>query len=181
MASPEAFVTGTGLADLSVQVEEGTEVASLRYFSPGGEFARRAAQAVGAPLPGTQAAISAADGALILAWRSPTETVCVAQEGEALRGLLSGLPASSEGYALSLTGGLTVLRLAGARVAGLLARLGGSASLPAAGESRRSRLADVPVLAIGVPAAAGEVLLLVDRAYAPHLLGWIRETVADFT
>jgi len=181
MASPEAFVTGTGLAGLSVRVDESLEVASLRYFAHDGGFAERAAHAAGAALPAAQAAVASPDGALILAWRSPTETVCLARDAAHLQGLLARLPASGEGYAVTLTGAFTVLRLGGARVAALIARLGGSASLPAAGESRRSRLADLPVLAIGVPAPAGEVLLLVDRAYAPHLLGWIRETVADFT
>lgn len=181
MASPEAFVTGTGLADLSVRVDERVAVASLRYFARTGGFATRAAQAAGAPLPDTGRAVASLGGRIILAWRSPTETLCVAEDAVRLRALLAELGASSEGYALTLTGGLLVLRLAGPRVAGLIARLGGSASFPPSGESRRSRLADVPVLAIGVPAPGGEVLLLVDRAYAPHLLGWIRETVADFT
>jgi hypothetical protein len=75
---------------------------------------------------------------------------------------------------------MRMVRLGGARVGALLSRLGGSTRPPQRGESRPGRLADVPVLAVGVPGSAGEVLLLVDRAYAPHLLGWIRETVADF-
>jgi hypothetical protein len=39
-------------------------------------------------------------------------------------------------------------------------------------------MADVPVLALSV--RAGETLLIVDRAYLPHLLAWIRETMLDF-
>src|SRR5579864_9435158 len=181
MASPEAFVTGTGVAGLLLQLDESVAVASLRYFTRCGEFATRAARAAGAPLPDTGRAVASAGGRMILAWRSPTETLCLAQDALLLQALLSELGASSEGYAVTLTGGLTVLRLSGPRVAALIARLGGSAALPAAGQSRRSRLADVAVLAIGVPAPADDVLLLVDRAYAPHLLDWIRETVADFT
>jgi len=50
--------------------------------------------------------------------------------------------------------------------------------VPRPGEARRSRLADVPVLALSV--GPGEALLLVDRADAEHLMGWIRETLLDF-
>ena len=79
---------------------------------------------------------------------------------------------------MNLTGGLQVLRLTGDRIADLLCRLGGTACVPGAGEARRSRLADVPVLALCV--RAGETLLVVDRGYAEHLLLWIRETLLDF-
>ena len=79
---------------------------------------------------------------------------------------------------VELTGGLRIVRLTGSRIADLLCRLGGTASVPVAGEARRSRMADVPVLAISL--RAGETLLVVDRAYLPHLLEWIRETLLDF-
>jgi len=52
------------------------------------------------------------------------------------------------------------------------------ATASAPGEARRSRLADVPVLALAV--RAGETLLVVDRGYAAHLMAWIRETLLDF-
>ena len=79
---------------------------------------------------------------------------------------------------VELTGGLRIVRLTGLRIADLLSRLGGTASVPAPGEARRSRLADVPVLAISL--RAGETLLVIDRVYLPHLLAWIRETLLDF-
>jgi len=79
---------------------------------------------------------------------------------------------------VDLTGGVRIVRLTGVRIAELLCRLGGAASVPAAGEARRSRLADVPVLALAV--RGGETFLLVDRAYLPHLLAWVRETLLDF-
>jgi len=79
---------------------------------------------------------------------------------------------------VELTGGLRIVRLTGLGIAELLCRLGGTASVPAPGEARRSRMADVPVLAISL--RAGETLLVVDRVYLPHLLGWIRETLLDF-
>jgi len=58
---------------------------------------------------------------------------------------------------VELTGGLQIVRLTGVRTADLLCRLGGTASVPAEGEARRSRLADVPVLALSV--RTGETLL----------------------
>lgn len=70
-----------------------------------------------------------------------------------------------------------MVRLRGARVAELLSRLGGSAPV-ALGEARRARLADVPVLAVCVHPT--ETLLVVDRAYAEHLRGWIDATLADW-
>ena len=77
-----------------------------------------------------------------------------------------------------MRGGLRIVRLTGQRIADLLSRLGGAASVPAVGEARRSRMADLAVLAISV--RAGETLLVVDRVYLPHLLAWIRETLLDF-
>jgi heterotetrameric sarcosine oxidase gamma subunit len=176
---PDDFITGTGLAELTVRVDETVAVGTLRHFASGGAFGARLAQATGLALPDTGAAVASEQ--LTLAWRSPTETLCVAPDAARLRELESRLGATAQGYLVNLTGGMRVLRLEGARVGALLSRLGGRAHAPAAGESRPGRLADVPVLSVGVPQRAGEVLLLVDRAYAPHLLGWIRETVADFS
>ena len=65
-----------------------------------------------------------------------------------------------------------MLRAHGEGIPGLFARIGGQGTLPALGEARSSRLAEVPVLAIRVH--PGEVLLIVDRVYAEHLKAWIR-------
>jgi hypothetical protein len=50
--------------------------------------------------------------------------------------------------------------------------------VPQLGESLLGRLADLSVHSVRVQEE--EVLLLVERLYADHLLGWIRETIADF-
>jgi len=91
--------------------------------------------------------------------------------------LAEALAACADGCLVELTGGLRIVRLTGLRIADLLCRLGGTASVPAAGEARRSRMADLAVLALCV--RDGETLLLVDRAHLPHLLAWIRETLLD--
>ena len=163
-------------ADLVACVEETMQVATLRYFTREGSFAERVRAFTGMPLPAALAAREEAQ--LILAWRSPTETLCVTRSTTRLAELGASLAASADGCLVELTGGLRIVRLTGLRIADLLCRLGGTASVPAAGEARRSRLADVPVLALSV--RAGETLLVVDRAWLLHLLAWIRETLLDF-
>ncbi len=164
--------------DLVACVEETMAVATLRYFDRGGAFARAARAAIGSALPEPLQACDAADAQLILAWRSPTETLCVMRSAARLAELTTRLAPAVEGCVVDLTGGVRIVRLTGLRIADLLCRLGGTASVPAPGEARRSRLADVPVLALSVRAA--ETWLAVDRAYLPHLLAWIRETLLDF-
>jgi len=102
----------------------------------------------------------------------------VTRNAARLAELAARLADAADGCLIDLSGGVRIVRLTGLRIADLLCRLGGTASVPRAGEARRSRLADVPVLALSV--RAGETLLAVDRAYLPHLLAWIRETLLDF-
>ncbi len=173
-----AALTGRQLPDLGVALDETVAVVTLRYFTADGAFAAAVRAALGAGLPATQAAITAAG--LLLAWRSPTETLALGTDAGALAQRLAAAP---DGCCIELTGGMKLLRVAGARSADFLCRLGGSGVVPRAGQSRRGRLCDVPVQLIGLPgpadAAASETLLVVERVYTPHLLGWIRETLAD--
>ena len=149
---------------------------TLRYFEPQGPFALAAAAHCGVALPGAVTAAAAPRG-LILAWRRPTETLALCEEAARLTDLAEKLCACPGGHVVDLSGGLKVLRLKGAGVGELMSRLGGHGTLPREGEARRGRLADVSVLAICV--RAGEILLVVDRAYAPHLLAWVRASAAD--
>lgn len=165
-------------AGLSVQVDEAVQVATLRYFAPGGAVAEAVRELTGAALPEVLQAIAAAEGEMILAWRSPTETLCLSASATRLSQLGARLAHAADGCMVDLTGGLKVVRVSGTRIAELLCRLGGTASVPRSGEARRSRLADVPVLALSL--RAGETLLVLDRAYLPHVLAWIRETLLDF-
>lgn len=169
-------------ADLVASVERAMAVATLRYFDRAGRFADTLRAAIGATLPEPLEARESADAQLILAWRSPTETLCVTRSAAHLAEFSArlGTPAatSDDGCIVDLSGGVRIMRVSGSRIADLLCRLGGAASVPAPGEARRSRLADVPVLALSV--RPGETLLAIDRAYLPHLLAWIRETLLDF-
>jgi hypothetical protein len=165
-------------ADLVACVEETIAAATLRYFDREGEFARAVQEATGATLPKPLAVHEAVDSQLILAWRSPTETLCLARSRARVSELTARLSGAGEGCVVDLTGGVRIVRLTGVRIADLLCRLGSAASVPAVGEARRGRLADVPVLALAV--RDGETFLVVDRAYLPHLLAWVRETLLDF-
>jgi heterotetrameric sarcosine oxidase gamma subunit len=177
--SREATIEADGL---HVSVERGAHIASLRYFDADGVFAAAVRSVVGTALPGVLQAAMAPDssgaGTFTLAWRSPTETLFLCMDGERFSNVMAALADAAEGCIVDQSGGFRVLRVCGERVFDLLARLGGSASAPKIGEARRSRLADVSVLALCV--RPDETLLIVDRVYEEHLLTWIRETAADF-
>jgi heterotetrameric sarcosine oxidase gamma subunit len=158
--------------------EESLAVATLRYFARTGEFAQAVRTATGIELPRALGAGCGPDGTLILAWRSPTETLCLTPDPARFAELAMRLAGSVEGCLVDLSGGFRVLRLMGPRISDLLCRLGGTGSVPQPGEARRSRLVDVAVLALSV--RAGETLLVIERSLLPHVLAWIDATLADF-
>jgi heterotetrameric sarcosine oxidase gamma subunit len=164
-------------AGLTVRAEP-MHAASLRYFDTQGAFASAARAATASSLPDTLRALEGGDGGLVLAWRGPTETLLLTPHAARLAALEAQLGAHADGCLVNLSGALGVLRVIGEPCAELLGRLGGSGCVPGAGEARRARLADVPVLTVSVH--AGDTWLVVDRGYAPHLYAWIRETLLDF-
>jgi sarcosine oxidase gamma subunit len=174
---------------LSVQIDRAVCVTALRYF---GEH--RAATAIvqsftGAALPAPLAAVAARGGRppwgqerrnhdrWILAWRSPTETWLLCAEEQEMAELHARIGTLPDACAVDQTGGIAVLRVRGERAADMLLRLGSTASVPAQGEARTSRVAELAVTALRVQ--ADEMLLLLDQAYADHLLGWIAATARD--
>ena len=163
-------------AGLTVRAEV-MQAASLRYFDSAGDFATAVRAATECSLPDTLHALEGAFGAIVLAWRGPTETLLLTPSAARLAALETSLGAHTDGCLVNLSGALSVLRVLGEPCAELLGRLGGSGCVPGAGEARRARLADVPVLAVSL--RAGDTWLVVDRGYAPHLHGWIRETLLD--
>jgi Sarcosine oxidase, gamma subunit family len=178
MADPFAQ-SPLALAGLSVDLLETVYCASLRYFAPTGIFAQAVHAGCGVALPGAGRAVSTPEQDMVLAWRSPTETVLLTAGAAELSTLAAALAAAPDGCLIELTGALKVLDLSGERIAQLLCRLGGSACVPGPGEARRGRLADVPVMALSL--RAHEVQLLVERPYLPHLVNWMRETLLDFS
>jgi heterotetrameric sarcosine oxidase gamma subunit len=162
---------------ITVRADERSQAAALRYFDARGEFAAAVREALGVTPPEVQRAVETPAGQL-LAWRSPTETLLLAQSASHLSQIEVQLARAAGGCLVNLSGGLRVLRVTGEHIEELLCRLGGSDCVPAVGEARRGRLADVPVLLVSL--RLGEALLVVERVYAEHLAGWIRETLFDF-
>jgi sarcosine oxidase gamma subunit len=175
--------SGVALAGLSVALERDYKVASLRYFDAAGPIAADLRGYLGAALPGplkaVKCSIAESSGDLILAWRSPTETILMTADGAAFEGVVARIAnLGACGCLVDQTGGLWAWRVTGARARDLLLRLGSIASIPALGEACVSRVAELPVMALCV--RAEEIILLVERVYSSHLLTWISETAADF-
>jgi sarcosine oxidase gamma subunit len=186
---------GFSADDLSVQWDHGLRVASLRYFDPAGSFAAEVGEVMECPIPlplrahrrllvgtgdfaGASAAGAGSAGSkLVVAWRSPTETLLVTADAGCLSKVDRFAANRSDGCLVDQTGGILTLVVAGARAPDLLLRLSSIDAIPALGEARTSRMAELSVMSLCT--RPGEILLLVERVYARHLFGWIRETVAD--
>jgi heterotetrameric sarcosine oxidase gamma subunit len=179
---PALEASGIEVDGLSVSIEGGLLVASLRYFDRTGAFAAAVHDALGRPLPECLRAIRI-EGAMnatqfLVCWRSPTETLLFCGSRAAFGELGQRLAAAEDGCMVDQTGGVSVIRVRGPRAGDLLLRLGASTAIPGLGEALIGRMAEVQVLTACV--LEGEFLLLVERAYARHLLGWIGATAADF-
>ncbi len=166
---------------IEVRVDRRMRVAALRHMNTQGIFARQCKNTFGVALPEALRAVEVpgapAGHQCILAWRQPTQTLALVSDGEAYANLLAELSPTEDGCCVDQSGGLWVLRLSGARVPDLLLRIGNAASVVSPGQAHVSRIAELTVLALCIK--AGETLLLLDRAYVEHLLGWIRVTAAD--
>jgi heterotetrameric sarcosine oxidase gamma subunit len=173
-------VPGTEAPSLSVEPGHDWHIGSLRYFDGAGPMGAMLQSAVGGSLPGPLAAVryGSDQAEVILAWRSPTETVIMTPDGAAFSAVASRAAEDrSAGYLVDQTGGLRAWQLAGARAREVLERIGSAGSIPALGEARTGRLAELPVLSLSV--REGEFVLLVERVYSEHLLGWIDASTAD--
>jgi heterotetrameric sarcosine oxidase gamma subunit len=166
---------------LRVELQPQWHTASLRYFARESAFARMVSAATGLNVPNELRAAHDADDAkeavTLLAWRSPTETTLVTRDAGLLDSLQTSAATLDDGCVIDQTGGLLVLRVHGPAIVDLLARRAGHGAMPAIGESRRARFAEIAVLFVKV--RADEVLLIVDRIYAPHLMASIRTSAAD--
>lgn len=181
MDNPGNPMMGVEAPDLSVELQHELKVCSLRYFDAAGPFTAAVGERLGGPLPEPLRAVRhCLDGArreLILAWRSPTETLLMTADDAAFAAIEDAAQNSATGCMVDQTGGLWPWRMTGGRSRDLLLRLGSTASIPALGEARMSRVAELPVMALCV--REGELLLVVERVYSDHLLGWIAETARD--
>jgi heterotetrameric sarcosine oxidase gamma subunit len=173
-------LTPVQVAGLRVLLEPRLQVASLRYFDREGAFAHLLQDITRVALPDTLRALSSAGEtweAIILAWLSPTETVMISAQQTLVETLQGAAEALADGCIVDQRGGALVFRTSGEDVPGLFARLGGQCACPSIGESLRTRLADVAVLAVKVQPE--ETLLVVERSYGAHLMAAIRAGAAD--
>ncbi len=166
---------------IAVDLDRTVQIASLRYFDAVA-FSARLTSLFGCGLPDALGAVRAKFAAsgeeCIFLWRSPTETWLLSATSMPIAALERELAGAEDCRLIPQTGGILVLHVEGPRTADLMERLGSTASIPRAGETLTGRFADLTVTVFGVQ--ANEVVLLVDRAYADHLRGWIREALADF-
>jgi hypothetical protein len=184
MDDPEDQCAGTDTAididGLSVNLDRDVQIASLRYFHHTGRFAAVVREAVGKALPEPLRALRVGEAQgvyIVLAWRRPTETLLLCNDRTAFDELERQLAAAADGTMVNLTGGLRAFRVRGSKAGELLLRLGSATAIPSLGEARSGRTAELAVLTVCVQ--TGEFLLLVERAYAHHLAGWIGVTAAD--
>jgi sarcosine oxidase gamma subunit len=173
--------TAIEIEGLSVSADRDIQIASLRYFHQTGRFAAAVRETVGRALPEPLRAFqigSAAQGSyVILAWRSPTESLLLSNDRAAFDELERQLADALDGCMVNQTGGMGVLRVRGKKAGDLLLRLGAATAIPNLGEARSGRLAELQVMTACL--LPGEFLLLVERVYANHLLEWIGVTAAD--
>src|SRR5260370_39548592 len=97
MDNAQGKPTAIEIDGLSGSPERDLRIASLRYFDGAGRFAAAVREAVGRALPEPLRAFqvgSAAQGSyVILAWRSPTETLLLSSDRAAFAELQRQLPA----------------------------------------------------------------------------------------
>jgi hypothetical protein len=168
-------------AQVAVRARAFARIGSLRYFEPAGAFAEAIAAVAGGPLPLPQHAVRYAGGApgaeIILACCNPTETLALCSGAEDFDRLDRQASGRLDGCMVDQTGGMSACIVTGARAPDLIARLGATTAIPAPGDARIGRLAELAVTSLCV--RRGEILLLVERIYAEHLAAWIRETLDD--
>jgi sarcosine oxidase gamma subunit len=186
-----ADADGIVVDGLAVKSDRNIRVLALRHLTDLRPFSAYVHSFLGAALPAPRIAVTARGGLpprgrerrthdrWILAWRSPTETwmLCAGEaETAELHARMEGM---KDVCVVDQTGGIAILAVRGERTDDLLVRLGSAASVPALGEARTSRMAEITVMALRVD--PDELLLLFDQAQLGHVLGWIEVTARDFS
>jgi heterotetrameric sarcosine oxidase gamma subunit len=164
-------------AGFDVALYDAIHVASLRYFALDGEFGAAVLTTLGVALPATGRLARTADGKQLLAWIRPGEALLLTADADPGCRLESAVKTLDDGCIVDLTGGACVIRIVSPDSEKLLAQLGGLDIVPAAGEVRVGRVAEVRAVAVGIGDV--ETWLIVERAYMPHLMDWIRVSVLD--
>ncbi|HUX72547.1 MAG TPA: hypothetical protein VMV25_01465 [Steroidobacteraceae bacterium] len=181
MGKPSAEGVALAARGIAVEREACVHVAALRHFDAetcSARLRRLLGEALPAPLHALRAQFANGGADCILLWRSPSETWLLCAAAAPIDALRKDWADAADACVVLQTGGIVALHVSGARTADLLARLGESTSMPRPMQALTARLADITVTLLGLQ--ADEVLLLVERVYADHLFGWIRETLLDF-
>lgn len=160
-------------------VDASVHIASLRYTDARGAFAS-GLWALGMAIPGPLRCVAArpAQGELdVFAWRSPTETVWICRSARRFEDIGGRLAPADDGCLVDQSNGRRLIRLRGPRAGDLLARLGSGFAEISAGTAKVGRMADTAVLAC--KPGEEETLLVVDRLYLEHFLGFLSAAAAD--
>ncbi len=166
---------------VEVELDRSLQIGALRYCDaaePGPILRALFGAALPPPLRWVAGAMPSGRGECLLIWRSPTETWLLTTDEEPLAALRRDLADAPTACLVEQTGGILALRVTGQRARDLLQRIGSGGAFPQPGETRTCRIADVAVTV--VCSQPHEHLLLIDRAYREHLLGWIGATLSDF-
>lgn len=166
---------------VEVELDRSLQVGALRYCNaaePGAILHTLFGAALPPPLRWAAAAMANGRGECLLVFRSPTETWVLTTDAETLHALRRALAGAPAACLVEQTGGILALRVTGERTRDLWQRIGLDGHFPQDGEALTCRIADVGVTV--VCSTPHEILLLVDRLYVEHLLGWIGATLIDF-
>jgi sarcosine oxidase gamma subunit len=166
--------------EVAVVVDRTVHAAALRYFDADALSDRlrgRLGEELPAALRVRRGALAATGDPFLLVWRSPTESWLLAAAAAPIDAVRALFADAADACVVVQTGGILALHVTGRRTPELLRRLGSAASIPAPGEAKTGRFADVTVTAVGL--AADETLLLVDRTLAEHVREWIRASLGD--
>jgi sarcosine oxidase gamma subunit len=154
-------------------VNGSVRIASLRYYDPCGTFtAALSALQIALPEPLRCTVARPAPGAAdIFAWRSPTETIWICDSPPRFDEIKNALKEADDGYVIDQTSGRRTVQFRGPGSAKMLAQLGSGFAEIAVGASKIGRMADIAVLVC--KPNEEETLLVVDRLYLEHLLGFM--------
>lgn len=169
-------------AGVTVRVDRGLHVAAIRYVDPSA-IKDVVTAVLGVEIPAPLRAVwpppagGAGVGECLVLWRNPHESWLISSDAAPSSAIAAALREATMACIVDQTGGIRPIRIRGRRRGDLLIRLASVASIPATNQALAGRWADVTAVAVG--SSDDETILLVERVYADHILGWIRETLAD--
>jgi heterotetrameric sarcosine oxidase gamma subunit len=180
MAGSDGYPNPLIAPGITVALEPEMHVMSLRYFESRGAFAAAVQRCLGLQLPiePNAIAITVSDHEMptLLAWRRPGESLLLCVDPAIIEAVATTLAGLGDGRASNLTGGASVVRIAGPQTGRLLSRIAGHDPMPASRGSRAARVADLPTVLVRT---GPDVYLLFDRAFLEHMMQWLRVSIDE--